>query len=105
MELGLCGVIWWKNSTDLLFHSAPFLKGQCHKIFASSFFSRISFPPALEYSVKTVSNFFKNSRIFESQGAPLVSTTPAENFSASFATVVDIGDKFDTGVNDTSGKQ
>ncbi len=38
------------------------LKGQCHEIFCFWFFSWISFPPAPEYSIKTVSNFFKNSR-------------------------------------------
>jgi hypothetical protein len=32
------------------------------------------------------------------------STTPAANFSTSFACVVDTGDKFATGVNNTSGK-
>ncbi len=40
------------------------LKGQCHKIFCFWFFSWISFPPAPEYSVKTISNFFENSRKF-----------------------------------------
>jgi hypothetical protein len=63
--------------------------------------------------------------IFVSQGAPQVSTTlaanlppvsttPAENFATSFASVVDTGGKFatsdndtssnDTGVNDTASK-
>jgi hypothetical protein len=42
--------------------------------------------------------------IFASQGAPPVSTTPAENFATSFASVVDTGSKFATGVNDTGGK-
>jgi hypothetical protein len=37
------------------------LKGQCHEIFGFWFFSWISFPPAPEYTIKTVSNFFKNS--------------------------------------------
>ncbi len=36
------------------------LKGQCHEIFASGFLW-ISFPPAPEYSIRTVSNFFENS--------------------------------------------
>ena len=39
----------------------PTLKGQCHEIFRFWFFSSISFPPALEYPIKTVSNFFENS--------------------------------------------
>jgi hypothetical protein len=38
------------------------LKGQCHEIFCFWFFSLISFPLAPEYSSKTVSNFFENSR-------------------------------------------
>ncbi len=38
------------------------LKGQCHKIFCSWFFSSISFPPAPEFPIWTVSNFFENSR-------------------------------------------
>jgi hypothetical protein len=45
------------------------------------------------------------------QGAnfPLVSTTPTVNLSTIFASVVDIGGKFatevnDTGINDTGGK-
>ncbi len=35
---------------------------------------------------------------------PPVSTTPAANFSTNFASVVDTGGKFATGVNDTGGK-
>jgi hypothetical protein len=42
--------------------------------------------------------------IFAGQGAPPVSTTPVANFANSFASVVDTGDKFATGVNDTCGK-
>ncbi len=38
------------------------LKGQCHEIFCFQFFSRISFPPAPEYPIRIVSNFFENSR-------------------------------------------
>jgi hypothetical protein len=34
-----------------------------------------------------------------------VSTTPAANFATSFSSVVDIGGKFATVVNDTGGKQ
>jgi hypothetical protein len=39
-------------------NKATFLKGQCHKIFDFWFFSWISFPPAPEYLIRTVSNFF-----------------------------------------------
>ncbi len=38
------------------------LKGQCHEIFCFWFFLWISFPPAPEYPISTVSNFFENSR-------------------------------------------
>ncbi len=38
------------------------LKGQCHEIFCFWFFSSISLPPTPEYSVRTVLNFFENSR-------------------------------------------
>jgi hypothetical protein len=38
------------------------LKGQCHEIFCFWFFKSISFPPAPEYPIRTVSNFFENSR-------------------------------------------
>ncbi len=37
-------------------------KGQCHEIFPFWFFSSISFPPAPEYPIRTVSKFFENSR-------------------------------------------
>ncbi len=40
------------------------IKGQCHEIFCFWFFSWISFPPAPEYSIKTVLNFYENSRIY-----------------------------------------
>ncbi len=38
------------------------LKGQCHEIFCFWFFSWISFPPASDYTIRAVSNFFENSR-------------------------------------------
>jgi hypothetical protein len=38
------------------------LKGQCHKFFCFWFFSWISFPPAPEYPIRTVSNILENSR-------------------------------------------
>jgi hypothetical protein len=52
-----------------------------------------------------ISNFFqKFAKIFASQGAPPVSTTPVANFATSSAGVDDAGGKFATGVNDTSSK-
>ncbi len=38
------------------------LKGQCNEIFCFWFFWWISFPPAQEYCIRTVSNFFENLR-------------------------------------------
>jgi hypothetical protein len=50
-------------------------------------------------------NFFRKfAEIIASQGAPPVSTTPVANFSTNFASVVDTGGKFATGVNNTGGK-
>jgi hypothetical protein len=45
----------------------------------------------------------KFAEIFASQGAPQVSMTPAATFAPSFASVIDTGGKFATGVNDTGG--
>ena len=51
-----------------------------------------------------ISNFFqKFAKIFASQGAPPVSTTPVANFATSSAGVDDAGGKFATGVVDTGG--
>ncbi len=90
------------------------LKGQCHEIFCFWFFSWISFPPAPEYTIRTVSNFFENSRRYSQvkvhhwrQILPtdsLVLLIPVANFANRFASVVDTGGKFATGVNDTGGK-
>ncbi len=63
------------------------LKGQCHEIFFFWFFSWISFPPAPEYPIKTVSNFFENSR----------------RYSEVKVHHRDTGGKFAAGVNDTGG--
>ncbi len=52
------------------------LKGQCHEIFCFWFFSYISFPPAPECSIKTVSNFFENSQRYSQLK---VSLTPVAN--------------------------
>ncbi len=38
------------------------LKGECHENFCFWFFWWISFPPAPEYSIRTISKFFENSR-------------------------------------------
>ncbi len=71
------------NIYSTLQHFRPYLKGQCHEIFCFwFFFIKISFPPAPEYSIKTVSNFFRKfAEIFASQGAPPISTTPVSTVS------------------------
>jgi hypothetical protein len=48
---------------------------------------------------------YSGEEIFTSQGGPPVSKTQAANFATSFASVVDTGGKFATGVNDTGDKQ
>jgi hypothetical protein len=79
--------------------STKLVKGQCHKIFCFWFFS--CFPPAPEYLIRTVSNFFeirgdiRNSRC----------TTSINNTGGKFATGVnDTGGKIATGINGTGGK-
>ncbi len=53
----------WRRFCKLLqFFKSCCLKGQCHEIFCFWFFSSISFSPAPEYPIRTVSNFFENSR-------------------------------------------
>jgi hypothetical protein len=80
------------------------------RIFASGFLMN-QFPPAPEYSIRTVSNFFENSlnlpllSTTTTATLPRVSMTPAANFSTKFfASVVDTSGKFAIGVNDTGGK-
>ncbi len=43
-------------------YNVQLLKGQCHEISCFWFFSWISFPQAPDYTIRAVSNFFKNSR-------------------------------------------
>jgi hypothetical protein len=60
------------------------------------------FPPSPRvFHLDRFEFFRKFAEIFASQGAPPVSTT---NFSSIFASVVDTGGKFATGVNDAGGK-
>jgi len=62
------GSIFWKTpdiglaSYSIISLRCQHLKGQCHEIFCFWFFSWISFPPAPEYCIRTVLNFFENSR-------------------------------------------
>jgi hypothetical protein len=81
------------------------LKGQCHKIVCFWFFHESVFPKPQSIPLGRFQNFSNPFlEIFASQGASPVSTTPAANFATSFASVVDAGGKFATGVNDTGGK-
>ncbi len=56
----------WRTEETSASYKTPrwdnLLKGQCHEIFCFWFFSWISFPPAPEYPIRTVLNFFENSR-------------------------------------------
>jgi hypothetical protein len=77
------------------------LKGQCHEIFLLCFFSGISFPPAPEYSVETVSNFFENSQRY----SRVKCTTGINDTGGKFATGINnTGGKIAAGINDTGGK-
>ncbi len=68
------------------------------------------FPPSPRvFHLDRFEFFRKFVEIFASQGAPPVSmtplsVTPVANFSTIFASVVDTGGKFATGVNDAEGK-
>ncbi len=66
------------------------------------------------FTLRKILGYIRNSRCTTSindtgvndtaANLPPVSTSPAANFSTSFASVVDTGGKFATGVNDTSGQ-
>ena len=65
----------------------------------------IQFPPSLRvFHLDRFEFFRKFAKIFASQVAPPVSATPVANFFPIFASIVDTGGKFTTGVNDTGGK-
>ncbi len=44
--------------------SLEYFKGQCHEIFCFWFFFMNQFPPSHDYTIRAVSNFFENSRIY-----------------------------------------
>ncbi len=89
------------------------LKRQCHEIFCFWFFSWINLPPAPEYSIKTISNFFENSRRYSQfkvhhryqrhrrEICPLVSLALLIPVATG---VNDTGGKFPTSVKNASGK-
>jgi hypothetical protein len=75
------------------------LKGQCHEIFYFCFF-RNQFPPAPEYPIRIVSNFFENSRRYSQ-----VKVHRCQWHRWQIATGInDTGGKFAIGINDTGGK-
>ncbi len=56
------------------------LKGQCHQTFDFRFSTWVSFPQAPDYTIRAVSNLFKNLwRYLPAQGAPPVLFTPVPN--------------------------
>jgi hypothetical protein len=85
-----------KGGGGKLWGSLLLLKEQCHEIFCYWFFSWIRFPPAPEYSIKTVSNFLENSRRYSQVKVHhryrrhrwQICTGPAANFSTIFSSVV-----------------
>jgi hypothetical protein len=80
-------------------------KGTVSRDFLLLVFFMNQFPPSPRVFHLDRFEFFRNfAEIFASQGAPPVSTTPVANFSSIFASVLDTGGKFATGVNDTGGK-
>ncbi len=102
----------WEASTLEKSHSNSFLKGQCHEIFCFWFFSWISFPPAPEYPIRTVSNFFENSQRYlqvkvhhRYQRHRRQICHRYQQHRWQFASGInDTGGKFATDVNDTGGK-
>jgi hypothetical protein len=78
------------------------------RFFASGFFHESSSPKPLNIALGSSNFFLRFAEIFPSQGAPPLSTSPAANFAAGTAAVVDTGGKFATGDNntgvDTGGK-
>jgi hypothetical protein len=70
------------------------LNGQCHEIFLFQFFlHESSAPKLLTITLGSFRNFQEFGEIFASQGAPPVSTTPAEIFHQ-YRWCFDTGGKF-----------
>jgi hypothetical protein len=74
------------------------------RFFASGFFHESVSPQPQSIPLGPFQIFSKFAEIFASQGATLVSTTPAANFATSSASIVDSSGKFATGVINTGGK-
>jgi hypothetical protein len=81
------------------------LKGTVSRDFLLLVFFVNQFPPSPRvFHLDHFKFFQKFAEKFASQGAPLVSATPVANFSTIFASVIDTGGKFATGVNDAGSK-
>jgi hypothetical protein len=82
------------------------IKGTVSRDFLRLVFFMNLFPPHPRVFRLDRFEFFRKfgAEIFTSQGAPPVSATPAANCYTIFASIVDTGGKFATGVNDTGGK-
>jgi hypothetical protein len=86
----------YKYSKNYLF------KGTVSRDFLLLVFFMNQFPPSPRvFHLERFEFFRKFAEIFACQGASPVSTTPVANFSSIFASVVDTGGKFATGVVDT----
>ncbi len=57
------------------------LKGQCHEIICSGFFSWIIIPQAPENNIRVIKKFSKFAEVFASQGAPPVYESDSWNFA------------------------
>ncbi len=88
------------------------LKGQCHEIFFFWFFLWISFPSAPEYPIRTISNFFENSRRYSQVKVhhqcqrhrwPICYRCQRRRWQVATG-INDTGGKFAAGVVDTGGK-
>ncbi len=82
------------------------LKGQCHEIFCFWFFFMNQFPPAPEYPIRTVLNFFENSQRYSQ--VKVCHRYQRHRWQICHRCqqhcVNDTGGKFATGINDTGGK-
>jgi hypothetical protein len=76
-----------------------YIKGHCHKIFTSGFVNEWSYPGPLAIPVAPYNFCRKFANIFAAQGAPQISMIQATKKLTKG--VVDTGDKFTAGVNDT----
>ena len=97
--------LFLRGSVSEFYLQSPF-KGTVSRDFLLLVFFVNQFPPSPRvFHLDHFKFFQKFAEKFASQGAPLVSATPVANFSTIFASVIDTGGKFATGVNDTGGKR